>query len=180
MVVILNHHNDVIMSALAFQITNLTNVDSTVYSGTDQRKHQKLRITGLCAGNSPATDEFPAQRTSNAENVSIWWRHHDQVKDHLSCLWNIVVWDFPSFGTCMSLIPRKQRSSDRHLLTSIRCKVFESMSNRCRSECLCYLDSSSFVLGFNVDDFADINDLNIFIQVLLLCVFWEFPYTSHT
>ena len=23
------------------------------------------------------TDEFPAQRASNAENISIWWRHHD-------------------------------------------------------------------------------------------------------
>ena len=27
-------------------------------------------------GNSPVTDEFPAQRVSNAENVSIWWLHH--------------------------------------------------------------------------------------------------------
>ena len=24
----------------------------------------------------PVTGEFPAQRDSNAENVSIWWRHH--------------------------------------------------------------------------------------------------------
>ena len=37
----------------------------------------KLRVTGLCAGNSPGTGEFPAQMASNAENVSIWWRHHD-------------------------------------------------------------------------------------------------------
>ena len=38
----------------------------------------KLRVTGLCDGNSPVTGEFPAQRASNAENVSIWWwRHHD-------------------------------------------------------------------------------------------------------
>ena len=36
-----------------------------------------LRVTGLCAGNSPGTGEFPAQMASNAENVSIWWRHHD-------------------------------------------------------------------------------------------------------
>ena len=40
------------------------------------KKTSKLRITGLCAGNSPATGEFPAQRASNTENVSIWWRHH--------------------------------------------------------------------------------------------------------
>ena len=43
------------------------------------KKTSKLRVTGLCAGNSPVTDEFPAYRTSNAENVSIWWRHHDMA-----------------------------------------------------------------------------------------------------
>ena len=41
------------------------------------KKTSKLRVTGLCAGNSPGTGEFPAQMASNAENVSIWWRHHD-------------------------------------------------------------------------------------------------------
>ena len=40
------------------------------------KKTSKLRVTGLCGGNSPGTGEFPAQRASNAENVSIWWRHH--------------------------------------------------------------------------------------------------------
>ena len=40
------------------------------------KKAPKLRVAGLCAGNSPVTGEFPAQRVSNAENVSIWWRHH--------------------------------------------------------------------------------------------------------
>ena len=38
-------------------------------------KTSKLRVTGLSVGNSPVTGEFPAQRASNAENVSIWWRH---------------------------------------------------------------------------------------------------------
>ena len=40
------------------------------------QKASKLRVTGLCEGNSPVTGEFPAQRASSAENVSIWWRHH--------------------------------------------------------------------------------------------------------
>ena len=39
------------------------------------KKTSKLRVTGLCAGNSPVTGEFHAQRASNAENISIWWRH---------------------------------------------------------------------------------------------------------
>ena len=40
------------------------------------KKIAKLCVTGLCAGNSPGTGDFPAQMASNAENVSIWWRHH--------------------------------------------------------------------------------------------------------
>ena len=41
-------------------------------------KTSKLRVTGLCAGNSPGTGEFPAQMASNAQNVFIWWRHHER------------------------------------------------------------------------------------------------------
>ena len=52
---------------------------STVWSCTDQRKLQKLHVTGLCVGNSLVTGEFPAQKASNLENVSIWWRHHDTL-----------------------------------------------------------------------------------------------------
>ena len=40
----------------------------------------KLRVTGLCVGNSPETGEFAAQMASYAENVSIWWRHHVILK----------------------------------------------------------------------------------------------------
>ena len=149
------HYSDVMMSAMAFQITGVSIVCSTVCSGADKRKHESsgslsfvrgihrwpvnsphkgpvtriffpfadvimtadfwsdrvslrwrhngrdsasnrqphdcllkrlfrrrskktsmLRVTGLCAGNSPGTGEFPAQMASNAENVSFWWRHH--------------------------------------------------------------------------------------------------------
>ena len=74
-----HHYNDVIMSALASQITSLTITYSTVYSRRRSKKTSKLRATGLCAGNSPVTGEFPARMASNAENVSIWWRHHDCI-----------------------------------------------------------------------------------------------------
>ena len=67
------YNNDVIISAMASQITSLT----IVYSRRISKNTSKLRVTGLCEGNSPVTGEFPAQRASNAENVSIWWRHHD-------------------------------------------------------------------------------------------------------
>ena len=48
------------------------------------KKTSKLRVTGLCARNSPVAGEFPAQMASNAENVSIWWRHHDFTCSHTS------------------------------------------------------------------------------------------------
>ena len=37
------------------------------------KKTSKLRVSGLCAGNSPVTSEFLAHMASNAEIVSIWW-----------------------------------------------------------------------------------------------------------
>ena len=51
----------------------------------------KLCVTGLCAGNSPETGEFPTQMASNAENVSIWWRHHEYTHSVLQELSTRVV-----------------------------------------------------------------------------------------
>ena len=42
----------------------------------------KLRVTGLCEGNSPGTGELPSQRACNTENVSIWWCHHALTTSH--------------------------------------------------------------------------------------------------
>ena len=43
------HYTDVIMSAMASQITSLTIVYSPVYSGTDQRKHQRsASLASVC------------------------------------------------------------------------------------------------------------------------------------
>ena len=44
------HYNDVIMSVMASQITSLTIVYSTVYSGTDQRKHQSSASLAFVRG----------------------------------------------------------------------------------------------------------------------------------
>ena len=61
------HCSDVIMGKMVSQINSFTIAYSTVYSGTERRKHKSSTVTG----------EFPAQRDSNAENVSIWWCHHE-------------------------------------------------------------------------------------------------------
>ena len=44
------HYNDVIMGAMASQITYLTIVYSTVYSGADQRKHQSSASLAFVLG----------------------------------------------------------------------------------------------------------------------------------
>ena len=57
------YYSDVIMNAMASQITGVSIVYSTVCSGADQKKYQRYA--------SPVTGEFPAQRSINAENVSM-------------------------------------------------------------------------------------------------------------
>ena len=46
----LEHYSDVIMGTMASQVTSLTIVYSTVYLGTDQRKHQSLASLALVRG----------------------------------------------------------------------------------------------------------------------------------
>ena len=67
------HYIYVIMSATASQITSLTIVYSTVHSDADERKLQSSASLAFGTGDR----WLPAQRASNAENVSTWWRHHD-------------------------------------------------------------------------------------------------------
>ena len=43
-------------------------------------KKTKFRVIRLCEGNPPVTSGFPWQMASNAENISIWWRHHDMYR----------------------------------------------------------------------------------------------------
>ena len=67
------HYSDVIMSAMASQITSLAIVYSTVMQTKENFKAPR---------HWPLWQEFtgdrwiPAQKASNAENISIWWRHH--------------------------------------------------------------------------------------------------------
>ena len=76
------------------------------------KKTSKLRVTGLCAGNSPGTGEFPAQMASNTENVSIWWRHHVKrvnVNTYIHSLWKWLK------AFCLSLNVRKSQYVTNHV-----------------------------------------------------------------
>ena len=56
-----DHYGDVIMGAIASQITSLTIVYSTVYSDTDQIKHQSAASLAFLRGIHRGTVEFPAK-----------------------------------------------------------------------------------------------------------------------
>ena len=70
------HYNDVMMSAMASQITDVSNVYSTVCSDADQRKHQSSASLAFVRGIHRWPMNYPHKGDSNAENVSIWLRHH--------------------------------------------------------------------------------------------------------
>ena len=53
----------------------------------------KLRVTGLLCGEFTVTGEFPAQRASNAENFSIWWRHHGMSTNETVSSMQMVIGD---------------------------------------------------------------------------------------
>ena len=62
------HYNDVITSAMASQITSVSIVYSTFCSGADKKNIKAPRHWPLCRELSGGC---PAQKASNAENVSI-------------------------------------------------------------------------------------------------------------
>ena len=70
------HYNDVIMGMIAPQITSLPECLLSHLMRCRSKKTSKLCVTGLYAGNSPVTGEFPTQMATSAENVSISWHHH--------------------------------------------------------------------------------------------------------
>ena len=81
--------------------------------GRRSKKTSKVRVTGLCAGNSPGTGEFPAQRDSNTENVSIWWRHHVIV-----AWWrHMATWNLVNIGSGNGLLPDRTKPLPEPMLT---------------------------------------------------------------
>ena len=72
------HCDDVIMGAMVFQITSLTIVYSTVYSDTDQRKHQSSAslafVRGIHRGPVNSPHKWPVTRkTLPFDDVIMIW-----------------------------------------------------------------------------------------------------------
>ena len=53
-------------------------------------KTSNLRVTGLREGTLPVTGEFPAQRPSYEDIVSIWWRHHGWLNSRRNVEYRVV------------------------------------------------------------------------------------------
>ena len=94
-----HHYNNVMMGAMASQITSLTTVYSTVYSNRRSKKIEARRQW-------PLWGEFTSGRwilhteASNAENVSIWWRHHDEIVFSFSICGNPLWWKTGTNQSC--------------------------------------------------------------------------------
>ena len=95
-VVISTHYNDIIMSTMASQITSLTIVYSTIYSGTDQRKYRSSASLTSVQVNSPHKEPI-AQKMFPFDDVIMnfqcrqWekfikWHFYISV---YSCIWHL-------------------------------------------------------------------------------------------
>ena len=89
------HYSDVIMGTMVSQITSLTNVYSTVYSGTDQRKHQSSVSLAFVCGihlwsvNSP--HKWPVTRKMFDDVIMLFKAHSitHQTKSKHKCPFSV-------------------------------------------------------------------------------------------
>ena len=80
-----HHHDDVIMRSMASQITSLTIIYSTVYSGTDQRKHQSSAslafVQGIHRGPVNSPHKWPVTRKMFPfDDVIMHREDHDLIR----------------------------------------------------------------------------------------------------
>ena len=72
-----SHYSDVIISVMASQITGVSIIYSTVVKVQIEESIKAPRHWPLWGEFS---GDFPVKGASNAENVSIWWRHRDTLQ----------------------------------------------------------------------------------------------------
>ena len=94
---LLFHYNDVIMSTMASQITSLTIVYSTFYSGGDQRKHQSSAslafVRGIHRGPVNSPYKWPVTRKMFpfddvimlVNHLAVWLIYIDPAFGQLYC-----------------------------------------------------------------------------------------------
>ena len=118
------HYSDIIISAMACQITGFLacQITGCLFNCLFRRrikKTSKLHVTGLCERNPPVTDVFPSQRSSNGKHVSIWWRHHAEIVPCSIGQWwqGMIRKLFPSQAHSMRILPSLADSRHKGLVT---------------------------------------------------------------
>ena len=94
------HCNDVIMDSMASQITNLTIVNSAVYSGADLRKHQRSASLAFVRGIHRGPHKWPvSQKTFPFDDVIMctsiansWTSNYTHIKE-----WDVIIYPCPTF-----------------------------------------------------------------------------------
>ena len=116
------HYNNVIMGAIASQITSLTIVYSAVYSDADQRKHQSSASLAFVGGihrgpvNSPR--KWPVTRKMFPfDDFIMYWHILAKVCSAIRSLWFIVL-DIKCHGMNISTIISDTWGNSRHALAS--------------------------------------------------------------
>ena len=89
------HYGDVIMDAIAFQITSLTIVYSTVYSDVDQRKHESSAslafVRGIHRRPVNSSHKRPVTRKMfQFDDVIMYIHFYKTVRGELHCGWNLI------------------------------------------------------------------------------------------
>ena len=102
----------VIMKTMASQITSVSSVYTTVYSGVDQRKHQSSASLAFVRGIHRWAVNYP-HKGPVTRKKSIWWRHHGIVvsatgfvSDYCIMHWsgNVVVGEVSVIGCTVDCI----------------------------------------------------------------------------
>ena len=73
------HNSDVIMGMVASQITSLTTVCPTIYSGADQRKHQSSASLAFVRGIHRWPLNSPHKGPVTRKMLPFSWRHHVNI-----------------------------------------------------------------------------------------------------
>ena len=80
------HYSDVIMSRWRLK-SPASRLFTQPFIQAQIKEH--IKAARHCPLGGEFTGEFPAQRASNAENVSIWWHHHER-NSHCAVTWKFV------------------------------------------------------------------------------------------
>ena len=119
------HYSDVIMGALASQITSLSLVYSTVYSGADQRKHQSSASLAFVL--RKCIRKCRLQNIDRFAKISMCWHIEAWVSLPILCMKNPFldiwkIWHF--FRISLRLVPGSLINCDSASVQTMASRVF--------------------------------------------------------